>query len=105
MKRAFARAPIDPNKFLAGFFTGLEAENAFRDARQREAEFFFKFPEGAGVVRFTGIEMASGGGIPAQRESVLFRRALLEEHLASGVIDENVDRTVAQATTMHFTAG
>lgn len=103
-KRTFCGAAIDPDEFLAGLFAGVDAKDALRNAGQDEAEFLFDFTYRTRIVRFTGIEMACGRGIPALREGVLFRGALLQEHLAIGVEDEDVDCAVAQTMSMHFAA-
>ena len=74
-------------------------------ARDVETEFFAKFPCGAGVVVFAGVEMAGGAGIVAAGKGVLGGSALLDEELAGVIEHEDVDGTVAESQSVDLPAG
>ena len=101
----FGFSAIDPDEFLAGFLAGLESENAGGSNGKGDAEFLLDFTEGAGVVVLAAIEMARGRGIPGAGEGVLGLGTLLEENVATLIINEDVDGAMAEPLAMNLGAG
>ena len=86
----------------AGWDGGGEEETVGGGA---DAEFFFEFADGAGEVGFAGVEVACGAAVPFAWHFVFEVGTLLEEDLACGVEDEDVDGAVTPAVGVDEGAG
>ena len=97
-------AAVHPDKLLAGGLAGVDLEQPFRHGRKFEADLFARLAQGAGAVFFAGIDVARDGRVPCAGEAVFFHRALLQEQLALGVEDEQVNGAMPQAKPVHLDA-
>ena len=100
---AFVLGLVDFDEFLAGVGTGFDF--AQRGERGTDAEFFFGFADGGGVVAFAGFEVAGGAGVPFGGFAVFPGGAFLQEQFAGLVEDENVDGAVEEVFGVDFGAG
>ena len=78
---------------------------AQRGERWTDAEFFFGFADGGGVVAFAGFEVAGGAGVPFGGLAVFPGGAFLQEQLAGLVEDEDVDGAVEEVFGVDCGAG
>ena len=97
-------AAVHPDELLRRCFAGVDLEQPLRHGGQLEADFFSRFAQSTGVIRLTGIDMTGDGRVPRAGEAVFFHRALLQEQLALGVEDEQVNGAVTQAKPVHLAA-
>jgi hypothetical protein len=103
-KWAFGGVTVNPTEFPAGLAAGVDFEKALRGLAHDETDFLAEFAHGAGVIILTGVHMAGGGGIPFPGGGVLFQGTFLQEDLAGGVENEDMNGPVPKTARVDFAA-